>query len=442
MRKLARLVSCCAVALLGIQGAHAQAVKVGQYPKVNLKVISINDPFIESVRATKDGFTKLAGAKVEVDGYGYDAVHNKQVLGCSQNDSSYDVMIIDGIWIGELVEAGCIDPIEKRLAKEDPKVIAWEDYTVSGAGQATWQGQRWCAPVAIYYGLMYYRDDLFTKANKKVPTTFDELKETAKFFTNNPDFPGVYGYAMNNQRGAAAGQQYFEWIFSAGGSPWKSNKIGAKDPYADQTPTYNSPEGVELVQFFRDMTKFGPPGVEAYAWDERASAFSAGKLAMFNDWSVRVQLANDPKLSKVAGKFKSAPMVSKDGKSSVAPVGGWIMCINQHGKNKDAAWDFIKWFGSPEVHKQYVLAGGTPSRVSALTDAAVQAKYPWTSTLYEAQKTSWVEVRPRHPMTFQLIDLLGADVNKAIIGELTPKQALDAANEKIAELLRSGGLLK
>ena len=118
------------------------------------------------------------------------------------------------------------------------------------------------------------------------------------------------------------------------------------------------------------------------------------------------------------------------------------MCMNAHGTHKDAAWDFMKWFASPSVHKQYVLAGGTPSRISAMTDPEVQAKAPWTKTIYEVQKNSWAEVRPRIPEAFQVIDLLGIDVNKAIIGDMTPKAALDDANAKIRSLLEDAGELK
>jgi multiple sugar transport system substrate-binding protein len=443
-KMLATLASGSILALLTAASANAQNVDwskaLGHYPNLTLSVMSETDPYIDAIKATKDGFTPLTGAKVAVDGYGYDALHNKELLGCSQNDKSYDVMLIDGIWLGEFVEASCVDSINDRI-KKDEQIVAWDDFTSQGAGQATWEGVRYCLPVAIYYELLFYRTDLFAQAHKEAPKTFAELTDTAKFFTNNPDFPGVYGYAMNNARGAAAGQQFFEWIFNAGGIPWKSNYIGSKDPYADQTPMFNSPEGVALVQLFKDMLRYEPPGAEGYAWDERANAFAAGKLAMINDWSVRAQIANDPKTSKIAGKFASALMASRDGKP-VPPIGGWVMCINSHSDHKDAAWDFMKWFASKEVHKQYALAGGTPSRLSTITDADVQAKAPWTKTIFEAQKTAWTEVRPRHPLTFQLIDTLGVEVNKAIIGELTPKAAMDEANAKITEMLKSGGLLK
>ena len=46
-------------------------------------------------------FESATGASVTVEGFGYDGLHEKQIVACSQNDGSYDVLFIDGIWIGE-----------------------------------------------------------------------------------------------------------------------------------------------------------------------------------------------------------------------------------------------------------------------------------------------------------------------------------------------------
>lgn len=416
------------------------ATELGDWSGTDISMSTITDPFIDSIERTAPAFEELTGAEVAVDGFGYDALHERQLLGCSQRDGSTDILVIDGIWMGEFVEAGCLDPLEDRIAQNEA-LIAWDDFTSTGAAQASWEGTRYCLPVGIYYGLLFYRTDLLEQAGLDVPTTLDELRETAAFFTDNPDYPGVYGYAMNNQRGAAAGQQYFEWIFSAGGSPWASNYLGAEDPYADLTPTMNDETSVSLVQFFRDMTAYGPRGVESFAWDERATAFANGSLAMINDWSVRAQIANDPGTSQIAGQFAAAMMPHAEGAQTVSPVGGWVMCLNAHTQQKEAAWDFIRWFASPEVHTDFVLEGGPPSRVSAMQDEAVRERYPWTVQLDEARQNAWGDVRPRHALTFQLIDTVGIQVNRAIVGEVSPQEAMDTANEQVTEMLRRAGLL-
>jgi multiple sugar transport system substrate-binding protein len=416
--------------------------ELGKHDGTQLRVQVIQDPFIDSLKEVSPTFEGVTGAEVTIEGFGYDPLHEKQILSCSQKDSQYDVLFIDGIWVGEFVQADCIDPVEERVASTDPAVVAMDDYIESFAGQAYWEGQLQCLPIAGYWHMLHYRKDLFEKAGLKVPETFDELLETAKFFKESPDYPDVAGMALNLQRGTPAGQQFFEWIYSAGGKPWESNYPGSPDPYADQTPLYNSPIAVEMVQFFKDMAAYGPPGVEQFAWDERANAFTQGKVAMINNWSVRTPLFKDPEISKVTDVFDVAMFPHAEGVEPVPPVGGWIMCINKHSEQKDAAWDYMKWLASPEVHKDFVLAGGPPSRHSAMQDADIIAAQPWVPVLYESAKAAWTELRPRHALTFEVIDALGLEVNRAIVGDATPQEAMDAANEKITKMLKREGLLK
>lgn len=440
---LAKGVSVLSLGL--VLGAPAMAQDwdsvLGNHEGATIRVQSIADPFIDAFNEISPGFTELTGAEVTLDSFGYDPLHERQILSCSQGSDEYDVLFIDGIWIGEFVEAGCIEPVEERVAAADPAIVAMDDYIDSFAGQATWDGQLQCLPIAGYWHMLHYRRDLFEQHGIEVPETFEELMEVARFFAEDDGDPDVAGMAMNFQRGSAAGQQFFEWIYSAGGGPWESNFAGSDDPYGDQTPTLNSPEAVDMVQFFVDMVPYGPPGVEQYAWDERANAFTQGRVAMINNWSVRTPLFTDPDISRVTDLFDVAMFPHAEGAESVPPVGGWILCMNAHSQQQDAAWDFMQWFASPQVHREFVLAGGPPSRHSAMQDEEIIAAQPWVPTLYESAQAAWQEGRPRHSMTFEMIDAIGLQVNRAIVGDATPQEAMDEANETVTRILTRAGYI-
>ena len=450
MNKL--LTTSCAFSLVGMTLAGSAladghsvdwSAELGDHSGTDLRIQTINDPFTGALTEVMADFAGVTGANVSMDELGYGGLYEKQILNCSQGDDTYDVLFIDGIWAGEFTESGCIDSVEDRIAATDESIIAWDDYMESFAGQASWDGQRQCLPVAGYWHMLHYRTDLFEQAGLAAPTTFEEMLSAAEFFKDNPNFPELEGgMAMNFQRGAAAGQQYFEWLYSAGGSPWVTNFVGSDDVYGDLTPTLNSPEAVAMVEFFNEIAQYGPAGVEGFAWDERANAFTQGQVAMINNWSVRTPLFTDPAVSKVNGNFDVAMFPHAEGQSSIPPVGGWIMCINAHSNNKDAAWDFMKWFASPEVHTQFVLAGGPPSRHSAFQDEQVNEDQFWTPTLYESAQAAWPDGRPRYPGTFQVIDAIGLEVNRAIIGEISAQEALDTANENVTRILQGEGLLE
>lgn len=442
-KNMTMLASAIALSLtVGTASAVDWGTELGDHKGKTLRVQTIQDPFIDSLKKISPDFTDVTGAEVTVEGFGYDPLHEKQILSCSQSDAGYDVLFVDGIWLGEFVEAGCVEPVEERVANTDPAIAAMDDYIASFAGQASWDGKLQCLPIAGYWHMLHYRKDLFEQAQLKVPETFEELMAAAKFFKESPDFPDVAGMAMNFQRGSAAGQQYFEWIYSAGGKPWESNFPGSDDPYADQTPLLNSAESVAMVQFFKDMVPYGPAGVEQFAWDERANAFTQGKVAMINNWSVRTPLFQDPEISKVVDKFDVAMFPHAKGQKAVPPVGGWIMCLNAHGEQKEAAWDYMKWLASPEIHKQFVLAGGPPSRQSAMQDKDINDAQFWVPTLEESSKAAWQEGRPRHALTFEMIDAIGLEVNRAIVSDSTAQEAMDAANANVTKMLTRAGMLK
>ncbi|WP_210212815.1 hypothetical protein, partial [Mesorhizobium sp. M7A.F.Ca.ET.027.03.2.1] len=94
------------------------------------------------------------------------------------------------------------------------------------------------------------------------------------------------------------------------------------------------------------------------------------------------------------------------------------------------------------VHKAAVLAGAPPSRHSAFQDPEVQKAQLWVPTLYEAAKKAWMEGRPRHALTFEMIDAIGLQVNRAIIGEATAQEAMDKANGDVTKLLKDAGYIK
>ena len=54
---------------------------------------------------------------------------------------------------------------------------------------------------------------------------------------------------------------------------------------------------------------------------------------------------------------------------------------------------------------------------------------------------SMAELRPRHALTFEVIETLGIEVNKALTGEASAQDAMDAANKKIDRLLKSEDIL-
>jgi len=407
-----------------------------------LRVIMIADPWVDAFEIVDPEFERITGAKVLVDAYPYDATHEKQIMIGAGRSADYDIIVLDCPWVGEFAEVEYVEDLTPYMNATDPEVLAWDDYLEAYKKAATWKGKIVGIPFGAYHVLFHYRTDLFDAAGFTPPKTMEEWEEIAAYFTNNPRYPGLYGTALNYFRGAPIGQAWFENIWNFGGRPFESNYPGSPDPYADMTPRINSPEGRGVVQMFIDMTKYGPPGVTSYAWDERATSFALGKIAMVSCWSARTPLFVDPARSEIADKFATAVVPAKKGVRTVPPLGGWVMGINKFGVQKDIAWDYIKWFCSIPVHKEFMKAkpvGGPPSRYSAMLDPELNKMFPWYPTIYQSAKLTYEDCRPRIPESFEIIDTVGLYCSKAVAGELSIEEAMAEAEKKIKSVLATGG---
>jgi multiple sugar transport system substrate-binding protein len=200
----------------------------------------IQDPWVKGFDTIDKEFQKLTGATVVVDSFSYDDVHQKEVLMGNNKSDSYDIVVLDSPWVGEFQQGGYVEDL-KPYVEKDSAIIAWDDFVPSFQQVATWKGQYVGIPFGAYFVMFNYRTDLFQQAALQPPKTIEDFFNAAKTFTKNPKFPGMFGTALNNQRGAAVGQAYFEYIFNFGGKPFVSMYPGSPDPYADMTPLLTSP---------------------------------------------------------------------------------------------------------------------------------------------------------------------------------------------------------
>ena len=425
--------------LLGLASAQEVdwSAELGDHTGKTLRIIMIQDPWVGAFDEINEAFEELTGAEVIIDSFGYDDTYQKEVLAGSSGSSEYDVVVLDSPWIGQFAESDFVDDLTPYI-EEDADIVQFDDFVPAFQTVAEWNGEIVGIPFGAYFILQHYREDLYEEAGLEPATTIDEFKSNAEFFTDNPDYANLYGVALNNQRGAPIGQAYFEYIFNFGGKPFESMYPGSPDPYADMTPLLDSPQSIAVIEFFIDMLDYQPPGAENFAWDERATTFSVGQTAAVNAWSVRTPGFTNPEQSRVTDTFATALFPSVSGEP-VPPLGGWVMGINAASEQKDLAWDYIKWFTSPETHKAFVLAGGPPSRLSTLQDAEVLAAQPWAATIDESQRLAYAEARPRIPEAFEIIDTIGLYVSQAVQGQLSVEEAMTQADEAVAQLLRDNG---
>ncbi|MDK2897589.1 MAG: multiple sugar transport system substrate-binding protein [Candidatus Atribacteria bacterium] len=295
-----------------------------------------------------------------------------------------------------------------------------------------WQDKRIGYP---FYGaamFFFYRKDLFEdealRANfkaeygkeLKVPKSWEEAKDIAKFFTKkfNPDSPTEYGISLMFPRTHTLFYMYLNFFGPYRRSPSGVEKFGEVDldwgDYftADYQPAFNSEEGVKAIQDMIDLMEYSPDPLGS-DYGETLEYFAKGMVAMVPQWTACLaSWEGAPDLQPVSDKVGIALMPGG------APVsGGWGIGINDASNNKVEAFQFIQYATSREADKfQWLKYRVGPVRQSVIMDPEVLADSPWLVEAY-LPSIEGASHRPRIPEEARLEDILVGTISEILLGQ-------------------------
>jgi multiple sugar transport system substrate-binding protein len=219
------------------------------------------------------------------------------------------------------------------------------------------------------------------------------------------------------------------WLYSAGGDTvdFKTGEI-----------LINSPQAVAALEFwsgFVTKDKVVPP--EAMTWDfeEIVAGGQSDRYAIVETFAPYGTLINDPKLSKTGGKWVWDTVPGRTEKSqSKTWVDGHFLGIPKYTKNKDWSLEFIRMACSKQYMRKSMIRGNAPPRGSVLRDPEMVKLIGWTEVAAKAIETG--VPTPANPV-FQTFEVsLRSGLSQTLIGEKTPKQALDGVADDWRRIMR------
>lgn len=313
-----------------------------------------------------------------------------------------------------------IEPLDRYIEKM-PDVEDFGPTIDSGV----YMGERYMVPTNAAGRLLIYRADFFREAGldpDKPPTTWEELRQAAIAQTIKEGKRLVREGLDIPTQGINAQQIYSNLLWQNGGD--FISQDGKK-------AIFNSKEGVEALQFIVELIyKDECTNTQEEKPIGNVQPIASGKVAM------QFAVPNDVKLIEayspdVYEEIRVAPPLMNKEQAALYSYSGLFMA--KDSKNKEAAWEVIKFMTSPTiVGKICDSLGMLPPRQS-LKSAPFIAKDYRLQAYVEGMAYGWGN--PNVPAWVKVRDILTEYIEKAAFGVMTPQEALDKAAAECNEAL-------
>lgn len=349
-----------------------------------------------------------------------------------QGASDFDLVGISNSWWDGSLNS-YLQPLEGYMAKKplvNPKdIIADYLFTV---GEHTY-----AVPYRIGPMVLHYRKDLYEKYRLNVPKTFDEYRKNARTIQEG-ERGGVHGAFIMGEQSFFSLWDWTSYLFSFGGKFLDSPDLSRAKPVV------NSREGIEAMKYFASLNLDGltPPGTLTATWNTFITLMQQGKIAQGINWSVYIEPVANPEKSKVADKvaWAEAPYAVGSG-LTVGKTGtvGWGLFIPSASRNKDAAWDVIRWVTSPENDVYMGVHGGGPFRASTLRSKEYAAAAKATDVILQAIAHGAPVWNPSGtlPRASEVIDKSVLELTAALSGKQSAADACTNMARHIKEIALS-----
>ena len=193
----------------------------------------------------------------------------------------------------------------------------------------------------------------------------------------------------------------------------------------------------------QDMFKAGalPRSYATTKNDDQVTWMQQGRAAFTVITFARGAQMNKPGDSKYPGKIKAVEFPGSEAliKSNVpmaAVSAVWGMSILANAKDKDLAWSYIREVSSKAVTTGAARNGNGPVRASTYADPTFSKDQPFAAVEAKALVHARVPL-PAFPEAARAQTVFLEEVQLCVIGQKTPKAAVDAIRERCTPLVKA-----
>jgi|GEM_PF-429154 len=400
-----------------------------------ISILIPENPWVPALQTLTKMYEEETGNVVNVNLTPFQGMIQKSVNAVQAPESEFDIIALNEALLPMFyasqwaIPLSNIDP-EFEL---DPEIISYEN-------AARWDPELGIStPDSLVYGipingnvqLFFYRADLYEEHGLSAPETWADVEEAAEILADPPD---IYGYALRTNPPNISTQVF---IKAYGGSLLDYDLDSGQWIIG-----VNDERSVEAIEYSLKLAEaFGPPNWQSIGQAEMMTLMASGKLAQGIMISSVAEAIDDPNMSLVAGDVAATVVPRPVDGDHAAMTGIWMLIIphNTIEAHQPAALAFIEWATSREAQLAFAQAGGTPVRADVYEELQDDPDYGWWMSAI-LDTIPYMYTLPRTPYIESVLNPFINNMGLAIVGDLTPQEALDQTALTMFEALTDIGL--
>ncbi len=381
-------------------------------------------PYVDKAVAALQAANPGAQVQVDLQKIASGEFYTKLLLALDAGDAP-DVIHVGGDKIGELAEAGYIEPLDAYVA-EWPD---WEQYPQAVKDGVSYDGKVWAIPYGLDTRFLYYRKDVFGQAGLPAdwePANVAAILEAAN--TVKAEAQGVIPYALYaGQAGdsGTAAHGFIPLVIAYGGALQDDTGkwIGSSPAITKALAYYEEAWRTDQLVPQEILTTTKP-------WTSMREKMGTGELALLFEggWVYGGWASADPEATQQNIGYLLHP--TESGGPSFT-IGGQGTCwyISAKSEAKELAWEFIKAFNTKETVAQLNLEDPHPV---ARTDSATMPEFQANTYLVDATKSLESAVfLPPDPNLSKVIGAIQQATGRVATGEASPEEAAERYAEDL-----------
>ena len=392
---------------------------------VHLKFALYDSPAARGLQMYSDLYTKNTGIRIFIDLLEYKELETLILRSAREKESEYDGFMIDISWVEEAAKSGGIACLTDQFRNNREDLDGFIDGMVREYGM--YENELYALPFMSGTQILLYQKDLFEDAALKrqffrnygqelcLPESWAQYNLVSEFFTRSFNSKSPVHYGNISVRG--------ENIYNTIGFLNRLWSYGADIFDLDGNLTIHSPNAVTALRNYIKSFQYSNPDRNINSWDAAVEEYCKGDTAMAVFYDSHAMRINDYTKSKVAGNIGSIMIPG-----GVSVLGGWSLGLNQHGHQKEEAFQYLKWVCSEYNSIPLSLLGGSTVRKSFYQRSDMEEIYPWKKQIPESYEKS--RKRRFSPMLkdYQQNELytriIPHEINRILYGEISEEEAL------------------